>query len=229
MFYFSAAFSFFLGLIIGSFLNVLVLRYNTGRSVLGKSGCFSCGKKLRAKELFPLLSFFLLGGKCSHCKSKISIQYPLVEFFTGLLFLLTFFILKNFSINLFFYWFVWSLLIVIFVYDIKHKIIPNGLVFLFIALSFVRLLFFPSSSIYLDLITSLSLFSLFAILWLVSSGKWMGFGDAKLVLGIGALLGFEGAFSAIVLSFWIGAIVSLFVIFLRKFFVFGMDSRLPES
>ena len=84
--YFAILF-FIFGTIVGSFLNVLILRYNTGISAArGRSFCFSCGKNLNWLELVPVLSFLFQKGKCRGCKSKISWQYPLVECLTGLLF-----------------------------------------------------------------------------------------------------------------------------------------------
>ena len=77
---------FIFGLIIGSFLNVVILRFNTERSFGGRSGCMSCRKKLFWYELVPLFSFLGLKGRCKNCKTKISWQYPLVEFITGLIF-----------------------------------------------------------------------------------------------------------------------------------------------
>src|SRR5680860_1900327 len=69
----------FLGLIVGSFLNVVILRHNTGASLGGRSGCFSCGHNLTWYELVPVVSFLALRGRCNHCGCKISRQYPLVE------------------------------------------------------------------------------------------------------------------------------------------------------
>src|SRR3989344_1792899 len=88
--YLFSIFVFILGTIIGSFLNVVILRYNTGSSIQGRSGCMSCGKPLVWYELFPVLSFLFLLGRCGGCKSRISAQYPLVELLTGIIFLLTF-------------------------------------------------------------------------------------------------------------------------------------------
>ena len=82
---------FVFGTIIGSFLNVVILRYGTGKSFAkGSSQCFSCGKKLSWYELVPILSFLFQKGKCKGCGSKISWQYPLIETITGVLFLLIF-------------------------------------------------------------------------------------------------------------------------------------------
>ena len=149
-------FMFAFGTIIGSFLNVVILRYNTGEPIVnGKSACFSCAKKLSWYELIPIFSFAALRGKCGKCKSKISWQYPLVEFFTGLLFLAVYLKLNGFyflnSNNLFslgnsvskysyfYYLAVFSILIVITVYDLRHKIIPDLLVFSFAFISLIYL------------------------------------------------------------------------------------------
>ncbi|MBX4210739.1 prepilin peptidase, partial [Candidatus Parcubacteria bacterium] len=214
-------FFFILGAIVGSFLNVVILRYNTGRTVGGRSFCFSCGKKLNWYELVPIVSFVTLRGRCSQCKSRISIQYPLVEFFTGLLFLSLYLKFLPTTIAtflpVFFYCIIFSILTVIFVYDIRHKIIPDGLVYTFIILSFVGLIIkmtvishLPLSTIatppYLyDLLAGILLFLPFFLLWLVSGGRWIGFGDAKLAAGIGWLLGLAYGLSALFLAFWIGA------------------------
>src|SRR3989344_4445016 len=89
MLFFSGLFVFSFGTIIGSFLNVLVLRLGTGEAIgRGRSRCFSCGKTLTWRELIPLVSFITQKGKCRSCGSRISWQYPIVEFITGLVFLL---------------------------------------------------------------------------------------------------------------------------------------------
>ena len=163
MFYLFLISSFLVGLIIGSFINVIILRYNTGFSILGGNSIFlSCGKKIHWSHMIPLFSFFDLKGQCHSCKSRISIQYPLVELFTGLLFLSTSFVLRKFDLELILYWAIWSLLLTILVYDIRHKIIPDGLVYTFILLSLVKLLFFPGFFIFPELLTSFIIFSFFA-------------------------------------------------------------------
>lgn len=218
---------FIFGTIIGSFLNVVSLRFNTGKNVGGRSVCMSCGKKLVWYELFPVLSYIFLGGVCSKCKTKISFQYPLVETITGFLFVLIFIkILPIFDLhtdlivvtNFHLFWFIFyliitSILMVISIYDIKHKIIPDKFVYTFITLSFISIFIGQNSWFIIPSFNSLiagPLLALpFALLWLISKGNWMGFGDAKLVLGIGWILGLGFGANAIILSFWIAALVSI--------------------
>jgi len=226
MFFLESLFIFIFGIIVGSFLNVLILRYNTGLSFAkGRSKCFSCSKTLSSMELIPLFSFLFLKGRCLSCKSKISIQYPLIEFITGVVFVFVFWKL-GISFLTILYLFVFSLLIVIFVYDLKHKIIPDALVWIFNVISllilFDRLGFnnILNQSNHLELLSGPILFSFFAFFWVISSGKWMGFGDAKLALGVGWLLGFSGGVLAILLAFWTGAIWSLFAMGFNKLNIF---------
>lgn len=248
---------FILGTIVGSFLNVVILRYNTGVSFFsGRSFCPSCSKKLSWYELVPVISFFALRGKCAGCGSKISWQYPLVEIVTGVLFVLTAIYeirVMNYEwgvgfnlnslflfLNSLYFFAIWSILVVIFVYDLRHKIIPDGLVFLFAGLSLAHIVFTVGFSkifttpYFWDLLAG-PLFALpFAALWFFSKGQWMGLGDAKLALGIGWFLGLILGGSAIILGFWMGAIVGLALIGISKLSLakrlhssYGLKSEIP--
>ena len=224
-----ALFYFIFGTIIGSFLNVVSLRYNTSKLLSGRSGCFSCDNKLKWFELFPIVSYIIQFGKCRKCKSKISIQYPLVEILTGVIFLGIFlkfsdllFTSPHYLILLSIYlMIIFSLLIVILIYDLKHKIIPDDLVYTFATLSLTAM-FFDLSTFQLSIPTILPilagpiLFSPFFFLWFVSSGKWIGLGDGKLALGFGWFLGLSLGASAVMFSFWIGALFGIALIILSS-------------
>lgn len=240
---FSYIFIFLLGTIIGSFLNVVIYRFNTGRSISkGRSICMTCEKKLKWYELIPIFSYLIQLGKCRKCAEKISHQYPLVEFITGLLFLvISFYFSPLLSLSLVakyiflvsFYTFVFCLLIVIAVYDFRHKIIPDQLVYFFSAISFISIFINPIGLGPIFIIPSISYFISgpvlalpFVLIWFLSKGKWMGLGDGKLMLGLGWLLGLHHGLAAIVLSFWIGALVSIIYMFISKNKV-SMKTEIP--
>jgi len=223
-------FSFALGTIIGSFLNVVAYRYGTKKDLGGRSSCMTCCEQLKWYELIPVVSYVMLSGKCRTCRAKISAQYPYVESITGLLFALLYLKLLpalEFSPIIFlalfaFFAFIFSLLIVIAVYDIRHKMIPNKLVYLFSGLSLLMLVLVSFISdlgfveFAVDILAGPILAIPFALLWYFSGGKWIGFGDAKIALGMGWFLGLAGGVSAIALGFWIGAIVSVFLLLASK-------------
>jgi len=224
---------FVFGAIIGSFLNVLVLRRGTSLSVVtGSSMCFSCGKKLHWYELIPILSFAIQGGKCRGCHAKISWQYPLIETLCGLLFVLTLWQVDFYgsdlllTISLLFV----GLLLAVAVYDFKHKIIPNSWVLTLTLLALAKVLIiivlttstissFGSlwsvivNNVWLLLSGPLLALPLF-LLWLVSGGRWIGLGDAKLELALGWFLGLVFGVSQLFLAFWLGAIVAIFILIL---------------
>ena len=197
------------GATVGSFLNVVALRYGTGQSPLvGRSFCPACNIKLSAIDLIPVLSFIFLGGKCRTCRAKISWQYPLVEILTAVIFLFLF----RSPLALI----AWCLLIVIMIYDWRHKIIPDGLVLVFGILALaMAILNNLGSDLFLALLWGPLFAAPFFLLWFFSSGKWMGLGDAKLGLGLGWLLG-ASSIDAFILAFWIGAVVSLVLIGWQK-------------
>lgn len=230
-------FIFVLGLIIGSFLNVVILRINTGRSPAhGRSKCARCNTPLSWYELIPVISFLGLRGKCKTCKERISFQYPLVELITAITFTILYStVLFNYGFTLvalavfIFSAIVASLLIIIFVYDIRHTIIPDIIVYLFIIMGLIGILWstftVPGFSAPMAIVNGVLVGLPFFLLWAFSKGRWMGFGDVKLALGMGWLLGLTGGFSAILFSFWIGGIVGLFMLALSK--KYSMRSAIP--
>lgn len=205
---------FLLGLFVGSFLNVVTVRYGTGKSmVTGRSMCFSCGKTLWWYELVPVVSFLVQRGRCMKCKSKISWQYPAVELLTGVLFAAVWLWVPVSHISILelgYYLVMMALLVAITVYDLKHQIIPNAFVYTFAAFALAHALLVGAPLP--TLLAGPLLAFPFAAIWVVSKGRWIGLGDAKLALGIGWFLGLPLGGSAIMLSFWIGATASLLLV-----------------
>lgn len=210
---------FVFGTIIGSFLNVAALRWNSGRSLGGRSACASCGKQLTWKELIPLVSFLWQRGRCVDCRARISRQYPLVELWTGVVFATVPFVIVP----------VFCFYTVILIYDLRHKIIPDALSYTAAALALLVALSGLSphrSFLLLDWLAGPLLAVFIGGLWLVTRGRAIGLGDAKLALSIGFLLGAAMGFSALIVAFWIGALWGLGAMyFSRKGLT--MKSELP--
>ncbi len=202
---------------------MVILRFNSGKTVLGRSGCFSCGNELKWYELVPILSFLFLKGKCLHCKARISIQYPLVELISGLLFVFLF--LKSFPAldsssflisNLLLFAFslvLWSSLLVIAVYDIRHQIIPNffSLIFFITAILITCIEGTQGGNALIrdHIFGALIVGGFLFLVWLITRGRGMGFGDVKLATSIGVYLGVAEGLSAMAFAFWIGAVYAL--------------------
>lgn len=218
-------FVFALGAIVGSFLNVVILRMHTGKKITGRSHCANCGKNLVWHELVPIFSFTVLRGKCLKCRSKISFQYPLVEIITGTLFAILFWKYSALGglrfhglLPLFFLFSIASVFIVIAVYDIKHTIIPDEMSLLFVLLSFGYVIsLYGSEPLWMNIAAGLIISAFFFVLWFVSGGRWMGLGDAKFAFGIGIWLGIGLGIDAVVLAFWIGASVAILILLAERF------------
>ncbi|MFH1509747.1 MAG: prepilin peptidase [Candidatus Nealsonbacteria bacterium] len=208
-------FIFIFGLIVGSFLNCVIYRLEQGISFLrGRSFCPKCNHSLNWTDLVPILSYIFLGGKCRYCKEKISPQYPIVELITGTLFL-SVFLMSGSVFEILFNSIIVSLLIIIFIFDLKHYIIPDRIVYLAILVSLVWLIYIKA-----DILTTiyalLSSFGFFLLIALVSKGKWMGVGDVKLAFFMGLFLGWPNVLVALFLAFLLGSIVGVFLMLNRK-------------
>lgn len=223
---------FLFGLIIGSFLNVVVYRLNAVESLLGRSHCPHCKKKIKWFDNIPLLSFIVLSAKCRDCGEKISWQYPAVEFLTGAIFAF----IGNYFFNPIdsaswviaaYYLAVFSLLMVIFVYDLKYMEIPMLFLWAGVALSFIFFIYldwhnFSLASSILDLgiisgiIGGVVAFLFFFSLAAYSKETWMGYGDAYLGLLAGLIVGWPNIIPTLMISFTMGAVISVGLIIFRK-------------
>ena len=219
--YFISGVAFMFGLIIGSFLNVYIYRFHTGKSLSGSSHCLSCRTPLRFYELFPLFSYLGLRGRCRSCSARIPSRYFWVELVTGVLFLLV--------VNLVADIYLWPLLLVLMatlvvvsVYDLAHFVIPDAfVVFLcLLAVLYVGYGLVQSGDFFglvWNVLASVLAFSFFAGLWWYSGGRWLGFGDAKLAIPLAFMVGLLGVFSMLTLAFWIGTIISLGILVWQKY------------
>lgn len=208
MYVFISIFSFILGAIIGSFLDVVAMRWGTGKSLEGRSQCFSCGSTLTWRDLFPVLSYLFLRGHCRTCHARISPEHLWVEIVTGFVFLSLALQYGDQIVLALMLAVIYSILIVIGIYDMKHTIIPDTLAFAFGLLALGTLLLFGDISLW-NILAGILIPLPFALLWLFSKGRLMGLGDAKLMVGIGWLLGMQLGIVAVIVAFWIGTAVSL--------------------
>lgn len=208
---------FVFGAIIGSFLNVVIYRLHTGRSLSGRSHCMSCGKTLSWYELFPVFSYIAQWGSCRGCRAYIPSRYLVVEFLTGILFLLVWYVFSYDIILLTLHLALVPFLVIITLYDIRHTIIPDELTIgtILIALGYLGYEYGWAGDwgLALTRVTSgLGAGLFFWCLWRISHGRWIGLGDAKLAFPLGMLVGVGGVFSMVVFSFWIGAVISISLI-----------------
>jgi len=234
---------FFLGLIVGSFLNSFLWRYQEKVTYAGRSMCPCCKRQISWYDNIPVLSWFLLSGKCRYCKKSISIQYPVVEVLTGFSFasvgifsvpgrflnsaiqqftnfqqpIAVQLLVKNF-VALVILLFITAVMITISVYDFKTKEIPNGFNLTFVIAAFLYLVI-PSGlfhSLTYHLLASFVAFVFFYSFVYFSKETWMGGGDAKFAIGMGLLLGPAGTFLAIMIASIVGSIYGLATIAVGK-------------
>lgn len=204
---------FIFGTILGSFGNVLVVRNGTAR---GRSRCPHCDRELSWYELVPIISWLALRGRCRTCRASISVQYPAVEilmggavFAVGSLHLTP--IESALSVALVF------LMVIIAVYDFVHLLIPDRWAYTFILIAALLGILIRGADAWFFLSGPLVALPLLG-LWFFSRGKWMGFGDVYLALGMGFLLGGLDGYLALCLAFILGALIGVCVLLPLPFY-----------
>ena len=218
-------FIFLSGLVIGSFVNVIIYRIPRKESiVIGRSHCVNCGAVLSAAELFPVMSYMLQRGRCKNCGVRISARYPIVELLTACLFI-SFYIRFHVTFEFFIYSAFFSLLIAVCFIDIEWMIIPNRLVFYSLMIALIAFMinimrpltiyessnpFYPLSG----LIPGAVFFFLIHIISLIffEQENSIGMGDIKILLPIGLILGFRRCFIAVFISIITGGVVGLILV-----------------
>lgn len=208
-------FFFITGTIFGSFFNVVGYRVPKKESIaFPPSHCTKCKNRLGILELIPIFSYLFLGGKCKHCKKEISIMYPYIELFTGLLFFLSY-IVFGLNIKLLYSLMLVSLSSIVLVSDFKYMIIPNEFIIVFYILAFIfRLLINGFSNIPIMLIDSIIPF-LFLYLIKIFGDKifkkeTLGGGDIKLMLILGLFLEWDNSIISIFLGTFIAFPIAIY-------------------
>lgn len=218
-----SAYLFTLGLIFGSFALVVADRSMRKKDwIRGRSSCDSCHKKLSPLDLVPLFSWASTGGKCRYCKVRLSAMYPAVEISLGLAFAGSYLIMQDLldgavSLIMFGLWLLGLVLMtILFIIDAKTMILPYKFLFplIGVAASYSLLEIFTASdsmSVFLQVLGAVAVGAgIFAILYAVSKGKWIGDSDVLFGIVIGLYLGkpFE-AWLAITLACLAGLLYAL--------------------
>lgn len=199
---------FFLGLVLGSFFNVVGLRIPAGESIVRpRSSCPTCKHQLTAIELIPVFSYIFQGGKCRNCKTSISPIYASIELATAILFTISP-MLVGWSKELIIAWTLISLLVIIFVSDITYMIIPDKVLLFFAPLFLIERIFVPLNPWWDMIAGSIVGFLLLYLIAIVSKGG-MGGGDIKLYAVIGIALGWKLVLLSFFLATIIGTIIGL--------------------
>ncbi len=240
MFYFFLTASFIFGTMMGSFLNCLAWRLYHGEGLWTRSHCPKCNKQIAWYDNVPLFSWLALGAKCRHCRQPISKQYPLAELIIGIIFAFAFYYRFNglgdfalidqisswniSSLSLLRDWIIISFLSAIFIMDVKWYVVADEIsipgvivVFLF---SLALGIFFPAVAVgfvwtKLLLATAVGA-GFFALQYFASGGRWVGGGDIRIGALMGAALGWPGVLTALCLAYGIGAIISVYLVIIKK-------------
>ncbi|MGA2462962.1 MAG: prepilin peptidase [Thermodesulfobacteriota bacterium] len=207
------------GAIVGSFLNVCIIRLPKEESIIiPGSHCPQCNHPIKFYDNFPLISYLLLGGKCRYCKRSISAQYPLVEGTTAISSLLLF-LKYGLSLSYFFYFSFVAALIIITLIDLYHQIIPDVISIPGIGVGLLGALIIPHITFFNSLLGILlgggSLFVVATFYQWLFKREGMGGGDVKLLAMIGAFLGWDAVILTILLSSLIGSITGIIIMVLK--------------
>jgi prepilin signal peptidase PulO-like enzyme (type II secretory pathway) len=235
LFYYFLIFSFLIGAVIGSFTNCFVWRLHENETLWNRSYCPKCRKMIAWFDNIPILSFFILKGCCRRCGKKISWQYPLVEFSTACLFAISFYLTArtyigsgNLSDNFYLLsgnyfilalvreWLIIFALTVIFIYDCRWYLIPDKVALPAALIIFILDLFLGYDWLALSVCVLIG-GGFFLLQFLVSKGKWVGGGDIRLGILLGAITGrYEELILAILLTYCIGSVVGTLLVFFGK-------------
>ena len=196
------------GVLIGSFLNVVIYRVPKHESiVVHRSHCMNCGKQIKWYDLIPVISFLVLGGKCRYCKTKLSLQYPFVEFINGLGYAMIV-IANGVNIESILYCLCMSALLALSVIDWRTYEIPVAFNVFIGILGIIRLLT-DYRHWYIYILGLVSVSGFLFIIYLASKGRGIGGGDVKLMAAVGLLIGLKLIVLSLVLGCLLGSVIHL--------------------
>lgn len=224
-----------LGAMMGSFINMAVWRTREGKAWTGRSKCVHCGMVIAARDLIPIVSFFLLGRRCRSCRKPISWQYPIVEAVTALLFVLALLrYTSGFAFPEFFSplewlvfairdWILISFLVALSAYDVRYMELPDRFT---LPGAVAALLFnlFLGADWRLLVLGGLTIAGFFLAQAVFSKGRWVGDGDVRLGLLMGFALGLYEGLAALLVAYVAGALVGIVLVVRKKV---KMDTMIP--
>ena len=209
-----------IGLVWGSFLNVVIYRLPRNLSLVRPpSSCPQCGKRIKAYDNIPVLSYFLLGGRCRACHARIPFTYLLVELLTPISFILLY---AHFGLTLYFFTscLFTSALVALGFIDFSHQILPDEITLPFLALALIFSLFRPDLSLRQALVGAVAgsgfLLFVYGGYYLLRKKEGLGMGDVTMMLMIGAYLGLQPAIFTLILASFSGALTGIFLLLFRK-------------
>lgn len=212
---------FIIGIILGSFYNVVGLRRPLNESIIKpRSHCPKCNHVLSWYELIPLISYFIQKGKCRNCHKKIAKEYPLIELLTGLLFVLSYLIF-GFSYNTLLMLIISSLLVIIFVSDFKYYVILDGplLISGFLIL-IIKYLERGLNQFFIAILSGLFLFIVMILIKIIGNKIFkresLGGGDIKLAFIIGLVLNYKLGLIALILSSFFALPYALIILYKKN-------------
>jgi prepilin signal peptidase PulO-like enzyme (type II secretory pathway) len=218
-------FAFIYGAALGSFANVMADRLRVKSFWGGRSECLTCAKKLSWYELVPVLSYLFQKGRCRGCRSKLSQMYLWSEVVSGLLVAGLVYILPLYTtvyVSQFLLFLLWSFIIcismAIIIYDIRHTIVPFEMAMMLLFTGICMTLgrqFVSGFNIY-DLLSGLIIAAPFAIMYFISSGRWVGMGDIIIYAAFGFMLGLPLGATMFFYSVWLGAFVSIAMLMVHR-------------
>jgi leader peptidase (prepilin peptidase)/N-methyltransferase len=223
---------FLIGLVIGSFVGVIIHRLPNGEQfIAGRSYCQSCKRVLQWNDLIPVLSFLALKGRCRYCRGKISPVNLAVEILSGIIFAVSFFFLSPLGLA---HWLFWVLVLELFLIlafiDLKFFILPDSVMAVifaaFVCYEIIGGAVVESGSVFSfnNLACAAAWFLIFFLIWRFSGGKGMGLGDAKLAGLTGLIFGFWNSVFILYLAVAAGAAAGLMLILSGKG---GLKTKLP--